>query len=702
MPQMTAVWYNLTVIRLMRLLPTVLIALPILTTAAEIPSSSETITTIAQLRRYSGCRTPEIVMPPIIATGQVISVSRQAKSCSPSLVLKDETGVFEFFCTSNTTVACGDLIELKGTYVFPSHYQEPLARALIIKRLGHCKLPSPPTVKLAALEQNDYELQVVKTQATVVDVFVDELGPAYDFWLLKDGPTILPAFCPHNPEHQKLVDARVEVSGLVRRGISSERKFVGTCIALSGLEDISVLEPAPADPFDYPALPHTTYTTPQDIAKLGKRTVKGTVIAVWQQVHLLVKTDDEQLIIIEQSDNRHHPAYGDRITAAGYPATDLFRMNLTRAHVHIDASNCLDESTPAPSNTDELPILKAREGLFFSNQNFGKLVTVRGIARALPLPQKGDFQLLLDCDGIKVPVDFSANPTAAGAVRLGCTVEATGRCILNTAPWRPTDVFPRISGMTLVVRKPDDIRIVSWPPWWTPMRLTVVIALLLVLLLVFYIRNQFLKRLSRIKLNERTQLAVELHDSLSQSLTGLACQITAAEDAFDSNPSTSKDCLRTAGQMLMTCREGLRNCLFDLRNDTYDEKDFNKAIWRTIESFDDNATILIRFRVDRTRFDDATVHAVLAIIRELVSNAVRHGNAWTIKIAGVIDNDTLLFSVTDDGSGFDPAHRKGSDEGHFGLDGVRERLARFDGELTIGSSKTGGTRIVVRIPLPQT
>ena len=89
-------------------------------------------------------------------------------------------------------------------------------------------------------------------------------------------------------------------------------------------------------------------------------------------------------------------------------------------------------------------------------------------------------------------------------------------------------------------------------------------------------------------------------------------------------------------------------------------------------------------------------------IRELVSNAVRHGNAWTIKVAGVRDGSSLLFSVTDDGTGFDPEHCNGPLQGHFGLDGIRERLARLDGSISFETPRSGGTRAVIRMPLHPT
>ena len=151
--------------------------------------------------------------------------------------------------------------------------------------------------------------------------------------------------------------------------------------------------------------------------------------------------------------------------------------------------------------------------------------------------------------------------------------------------------------------------------------------------------------------------------------------------------------------MLQSCRTELKNCLFDLRNDTLAEKTFDAAIRRTLAPFADQVEISVRFNVSRARFDDAVAHAILAIVRELVANAIRHGHAWTVKVAGALDKDELLFSVRDDGCGFDPEHRKRSDDGHFGLDGICERLENLNGSLEFAPAPNGGTKAVVRIKL---
>ena len=205
--------------------------------------------------------------------------------------------------------------------------------------------------------------------------------------------------------------------------------------------------------------------------------------------------------------------------------------------------------------------------------------------------------------------------------------------------------------------------------------------------------------MERLKLSERTRLAVDLHDSLSQALAGLACQIAATGEDLKNNLPSVKDKLASADRMLKSCRTELKNCLFDLRNDTLDEKDLTRAVRRTIENLLPYASISIRFNVKRSLLDDSTVHALLAIIRELVANAIRHGAADSIRIAGSIGRDRLLFSVSDDGLGFDPQTCRGINEGHFGLNGIRERVSTLKGTVEIDSRPGNGTYVKISLPV---
>ena len=144
----------------------------------------------------------------------------------------------------------------------------------------------------------------------------------------------------------------------------------------------------------------------------------------------------------------------------------------------------------------------------------------------------------------------------------------------------------------------------------------------------------------------------------------------------------------------------MRNILWDLRSQVLDEPDIEKAIQQILEPCSDGADIRIRFAVPRDRLTESTARAIFCIVRELVVNAIRHGGATSIRIAGSVENGLLLCSVRDNGCGFDPASAPGAEEGHFWLVGIRERVDAVGGSIEIESAPGKGTRISLSMPAP--
>ena len=87
------------------------------------------------------------------------------------------------------------------------------------------------------------------------------------------------------------------------------------------------------------------------------------------------------------------------------------------------------------------------------------------------------------------------------------------------------------------------------------------------------------------------------------------------------------------------------------------------------------------------------------VIRELLTNAVKHSGARNIVVT-IGDRDGYLHvKVADDGVGFDPQALRGpTDEGGFGLFSIRERIIAFNGTMTIASGPETGTEVTMDIP----
>ena len=84
---------------------------------------------------------------------------------------------------------------------------------------------------------------------------------------------------------------------------------------------------------------------------------------------------------------------------------------------------------------------------------------------------------------------------------------------------------------------------------------------------------------------------------------------------------------------------------------------------------------------------------LLLIGQEAVHNALRHGAPTKVEIVLVADrgDGRIHLRVTDNGRGFVVGRQRGADEGHFGLQGMRERAERLGGTLTITSRPVEGT-----------
>ena len=558
--------------------------------------------------------------------------------------------------------------------------------------------PKPTPVSPAEFLSGKYDCRLVVVNATVRDIVTDEISPDYIYVILDMKGEIVPM--PVGAGHPILktlsTGSEIEVTGVCAPTQLGIRRQLGRHIIHNS---IRIVSSAKDNPYDAPLLEDFTRLRPQDIATLGRHRAIGQVVAAWHGDTALLKCDDGRIVRIEADGEA--PKYGDRVEAVGFPESDLYRINMSRAIWRKVLPAATPDETPRSVEADALLTDEAGRRCFDPYAQ-GHAIRLRGIVRNMPGERNLDGRFNIESGKFIIPIDVSATPDALNGVAVGCEVSVSGTCVMETDNWRPNLPFPAIRGFFVVVRRPSDIAVLSRPSWWTPPRLAAVVGVLLLVLLGSLVWNAALKRKSErrgrelaataiakaesdLKIDERTRLAVELHDTISQNLTGISLAIRAADSFSGSAPEGLRSNLKLAATSLESCRQELKNCLWDLRNNTLDEADMGEAIRQTLAPHIGDAELSVRFNVLRERFSDKTAHAILHIIRELATNAVRHGHAAHIRVAGSIDGDKLLFSVRDDGCGFNPEDCPGMDEGHFGLQGVRERVNQLEGEMKIES-----------------
>lgn len=538
---------------------------------------------------------------------------------------------------------------------------------------GLLSLASAIAISGWQLADPEYQDKVVAVRGVVSSAVVDDVDSRY-FWLTlrTDSAEILAAAGASHYALDRLchlIDAEVILTGRIEE-FSTFREGPGRrLLSLSAdpSEGIRVIRPAP-DPFGPEA---------KERRKFHKHCHEGTVTAVGRNRFCIATTTGKRLEIWPNG-NQPLPVPGDAALVSGFLDFSYQNPTLTRArHQVIGHPGVISESPVVITNEADLNI-----------DLHNRLIRIRGLFHHLPDGQSeiavGKTFFHVECPAI-LPALFEKAPS-------GSVVELTGVHLLDFKA-DPINGFQTLDRLTVIPRTVDDIRVLHLPTRRILVVFLYPIGIVIVVLVGFLIRGHVIRRQAELKVRERTRLAVELHDAISQTLTGIAFQLENALE--DSRDSAARHSLTTAEKMLAGCRAELQSCLWDLKSRTFDEKTMAEACQTALKPFARGARVRIRFHVSLALLTETEVSTILKIVRELTVNAIRHGGATSIRIAGEYREGTIRFSIIDNGRPFDPDATPGPSEGHFGLAGIRERLRAYDGTLAISRlAKQGMKRVV--------
>ena len=651
-------------------------------------------------------------------TAQVSYVRRSDNAIA--LGLEDDSGAIITYGRANqisTIPSRGDLIQCRGRIVtnWPCR---PSAMIDSIARIGHREPPAPILTTIQRVLHGEHDFRCVKLFGCVLDARRSETNPRWVLLSVTDDNNLINVSVCVNQQlaetYRDLIGTTVELVGICTTGDHSYRPYRGRSIKAIGRDSFRILKTPEQDEVNLPNIDPLAREPNLDLPLFVRCYAEGRILAIWD-TQALLKTTEGTLVNLELRQSKK-PKCGAIVRVIGIASTDLFNLTLRSTSWRILEPPSCDWDTPKKFiASKEIPTETTRATFAFFNR--GKTLRFTGKVIHLPNELASSSYMYVDTDGCAIPVIATSVAEALKSVKVGCTVEITGVCVAAFENQSYGFSMPKISGLNIVLRHPDDIKILSFPPWWTTGRLLALLGIAIAALIGIFIWNRLLNSKSEqrgralaqeklagaqseLKIYERTRLAVELHDSLAQNLTGVSMEIETAERLASEDPNSMLRHIRLAARTLKSCRDELRNCLWDLRSCALEEPDMNNAILRTLSPHVNKARLTVKFNAPRTNLSDNAAHAILCIIRELTLNAIRHGQASAVRIAGSSENGMLLFSVTDNGVGFDPDNCPGVLEGHFGIQGIRERVDQLGGNMSISSSQGNGTKVRIEIPFP--
>jgi signal transduction histidine kinase len=207
------------------------------------------------------------------------------------------------------------------------------------------------------------------------------------------------------------------------------------------------------------------------------------------------------------------------------------------------------------------------------------------------------------------------------------------------------------------------------------------------------------------RVNERSRIARELHDSLLQGYQGLLIRLQAARNLLPQRPEAAASALETAMELGDKAMDESRAAVRELRPSVPAMRDLADSLTElgdelALHGQEGRATYHVLVEGRPRAIATLVRDEIYRIAREAVRNAAEHARARSIEAE--LDYGTREFSlrVRDDGTGFDRETLEHRRAGHWGLQGMRERAESFGARFNVWSESGVGTEIELVVPAP--
>ncbi len=202
----------------------------------------------------------------------------------------------------------------------------------------------------------------------------------------------------------------------------------------------------------------------------------------------------------------------------------------------------------------------------------------------------------------------------------------------------------------------------------------------------------------RATLEERSRIARDLHDAVTQTIYSAALISEALPAVWERNPDEGRRNLAKLRQLTRGALAELRTLLFELRPESLAAAELETLVQQLSDAFTSRTRIPVAIQVDATGQPPGDVKTTLyRITQETFNNIAKHAAAEQVIVSLRQSPDQVILTIQDDGLGFDPAETNAE---NLGLTIMRERAERIQANLEISSRPGQGTSISVTWPKP--
>jgi signal transduction histidine kinase len=634
----------------------------------------------------------------------------------------------------------GDVVEITG--ITRAGGYAPCITKPHWKKIGTAPLPDAKPVTIEQLMSGTEDSQRVEISGVLRAAQLS--GNRLGIEVVSSGYR-LHAYLPIPDETnlQSLVGAKVLLKGTVATAYNAPlRHIVTVTLYISQAEDFIVEQPAPIDLYNEPITPLNAIAQYRKDRPPGSQVhIEGVVTYQRKGEDIFLQDASGGLQVKSKLADAVVP--GEVVEAVGFPAVENFLPVLEDA-VFRKTGELQMDLKPQPVTVGEL-----QKGLHHADYVSLKGVLMDRLARGIG--QTADepvvlTSLVLQSSNLlfEAEKDTTEENHYLTSIPIGSVVQVSGICFLES------DEDGKTKSVHILLPTSHDVSILEKPGWLTPRHLLASLAIVSLILLVAVSwsvmvskknsKLEFLvteketaqkelqqahdllewrveERTKQLKiemtarkeselqfravLTERTRLAQELHDTLEQTITGVALQLDRVANHFEKNPDNASHHLKLARSLTRQGQTEVRHSVWGLRSRAGEKFNLVNALNVSGQQIANGAGIKIQIETDGETppLSEIFEENLLRIGQEAVTNAVKHSMANTVKIELHFNPQKVVLQIKDDGKGFTLENCAGPKEGHFGLLGICERAERMGGEANISSTLGTGTCVRVEIPI---